>query len=149
MPSANTRSRGWNLTIGALSERTGVHIETIRYYERVGLLARPARSAGGHRLYADTHQRRLVFIRRSRELGFSIDQIRGLLGLERGHNLTCAEVKALAQQRIAEIRHKMKDLKRLERVLTNLAAQCHSGEAPECPILDALGREPAAPRDNR
>jgi MerR family transcriptional regulator, mercuric resistance operon regulatory protein len=78
------------LTIGALSERTEVNIETIRYYERIDLLPKPPRSAGRHRLYTDEHERRLVFIRRSRELGFSLNQVRELLGLAHGRRMTCA-----------------------------------------------------------
>lgn len=131
----NTISR---LTIGALSRRTGVNIETIRYYERVGLVPKPPRSAGGHRLYADIHRQRLVFVRRARELGFSLDQIRTLLGLVGGHRLTCAEVKGVTERHIGEIRQKVKDLRRLERVLGDMAAQCSADQVPECPILDAL-----------
>ena len=83
MAQSNTRSRAKSLAIGALSRDTGVHIETIRYYERIGLLPEPPRSQGRHRVYNDGHRQRLVFIRRSRELGFSLDEIRVLLGLER------------------------------------------------------------------
>lgn len=131
----NTTSR---LTIGALSDRTDVNIETIRYYERIGILPEPPRSAGGHRLYAGEHTQRLIFIRRSRELGFSLDQIRILLGLVGGHRLTCAKVKDITEQHVADIRRKVKDLKRLERVLSDIAAQCSADQVPECPILDAL-----------
>ncbi|MDH3920601.1 MAG: MerR family transcriptional regulator, partial [Rhodospirillales bacterium] len=83
------------LTIGALSKNTGCNIETIRYYERIGLLPAPPRSAGGHRLYGEVLLKRLTFIRRGRELGFTLDDIRGLLGLVDGGAYTCAEVKAL------------------------------------------------------
>ena len=126
------------LTIGALSERTEVNIETIRYYERIGILPKPPRSTGGHRLYANEHKQRLVFIRRSRALGFSLREVRLLLGLSGGRRLTCAKVKNIAEQHITEIRRKIKDLKRLERVLSDMAAQCRGDEMPECPILEAL-----------
>jgi MerR family transcriptional regulator, mercuric resistance operon regulatory protein len=126
------------LTIGALSERTEVNIETIRYYERIGILPKPPRSAGGHRLYANEHKERLVFIRRSRALGFSLRQVRFLLGLSGGRRLTCAKVKSITEQHITEIRQKIKDLKRLERVLSDMTAQCRGDEMPECPILAAL-----------
>ena len=126
------------LTIGTLSERTEVNIETIRYYERIGILPKPPRSAGGHRLYANEHKQRLVFIRRSRALGFSLQEVRLLLGLSGGRRLTCAKVKSITEQHITEIRRKIKDLKRLERVLSNMAAQCRGDEMPECPILEAL-----------
>jgi MerR family mercuric resistance operon transcriptional regulator len=98
----------------------------------------PPRTQGGQRVYGDDHLKRLTFIRRSRELGISLDEIRALLGLTGGHALTCAEVRDMAQVHIADIRHKVKDLKRLERVLTDLAGQCHGRKVPECPILDAL-----------
>jgi MerR family transcriptional regulator, mercuric resistance operon regulatory protein len=127
-----------HFAIGALSARTGVNIETIRYYERVGLMPTPPRTAGRQRVYDVQHLRRLTFIRRSRELGFSLDQIRALLGLAGKHALTCAEVKGLAEQHIGDIRLKIKDLKRLERTLCDLAARCHGKRVPECPILDAL-----------
>jgi MerR family mercuric resistance operon transcriptional regulator len=139
MSRPNTSARAQNFAIGALSKRTGVNIETIRYYERIGLLPAPPRSEGRHRLYGDTHRQRLAFIRRSRALGFSLGQIRELLGLQRGHDLTCGEVKALTEHHIADIHDKIKGLKRLERVLSKLAAQCRSDRVPDCPILDALG----------
>jgi MerR family mercuric resistance operon transcriptional regulator len=138
MRSANTKMRAAPTTIGALSEATAVNIETIRYYERIGLLPAPPRSAGRHRLYAESHRQRLVFIRRARELGFSLEEVRALLGLGGGHDLTCGEVRALTQHHIAAIRDKVRDLKRLERILSNLAAQCKADKVPDCPILDAL-----------
>lgn len=125
--------------IGVLSTETGVNIETIRYYEKIGLMPAPPRSQGRQRVYDSAHLKRLTFIRRSRELGFSLDEIRDLLGLERGHALTCAEVRQLTQQHVADIRAKVKDLRRLERVLNDLAARCHGKKVPDCPILDALG----------
>ncbi len=128
--------------IGVLSSETGVNIETIRYYERVGLMPKPPRTEGRHRIYDAAHLKRLTFIRRGRELGFSLDEIRDLLGLVRGHDLTCAEVKALTEAHVADIRRKVKDLRRLERVLRDLAARCHGGEVPDCPILDALSTGP-------
>lgn len=139
MTSTNAKLRADIVSIGALSERAGVNIETIRYYERIGLLPAPPRSAGRHRLYDSSHRQRLVFIRRARELGFSLDHVRALLGLAPGHELTCDEVKALTERHAAEIRHKIRDLRRLERVLSELAAECHAGRTPDCPILDTLG----------
>lgn len=124
--------------IGALSAETGVNIETIRYYERIGLMPRAPRTEGRQRVYDRGHLRRLTFIRRGRELGFSLDEIRALLGLAHGKDLTCAEVKAMTEQHVAEIRRKVKDLKRLGRVLVDLAAKCGGEAVPECPILDAL-----------
>ncbi len=130
--------RAKHFLIGVLSAEAGVNIETIRYYERIGLMPAPPRTEGRQRVYDNGYFKRLTFIRRSRELGFSLDQIRDLLGLVRGHNLTCAEVKAVTEQHIGDIRRKVKDLKRLERVLVELAAQCRGNAVPDCPILDAL-----------
>ncbi len=125
-------------TIGPLSKGTGCHIETIRYYERIGLMPKPSRSPGGHRLYEDDHLRRLTFIRRSRELGFTLEEVRGLLRLVDGGSYTCAEVKALTLDHAAEVRRKVADLRKLERVLEAMAAECEGGEVPECPIIDTL-----------
>ena len=128
------------LTIGALSGRSGVNIETIRYYERIGLLPAPPRSQGGHRLYDGDLLKRLVFIRRSRELGFTLDEIRSLLGLM-GEGHTCGEVQAVALAHLEAIRAKIADLQRMERTLAEAAAHCEGGGTPECPILDALTGE--------
>src|SRR5262245_66040961 len=94
------------LTIGVLSKRTDVHIETIRHYERIGLLPKPARSVGGHRHYTNDDTRRLIFVRRSRELGFSLDEVRALLGLAGGRHMVCSKVKNITEQHLAAIRHK-------------------------------------------
>lgn len=131
--------RAQTLPIGALSAETGVNIETIRYYERIGIIPAPPRTEGRQRAYGPDHLKRLTFIRRCRELGFSLDEIRALLGLAGGHVLTCSEVSDMAHAHIADIRKKVKDLKKLDRVLTELAARCHGRKAPDCPILDALG----------
>jgi MerR family mercuric resistance operon transcriptional regulator len=138
MTNVNTKPRATIVTIGELSDRTGVKIETIRYYERIGLLPPPPRSAGRHRLYDDEHRQRLAFIRRARELGFSLDEVRALLVLSGKHGLACDEVKAITDEHIAEVRHKIRDLRKLERVLSNLAARCRPNSVPECPILEAL-----------
>lgn len=131
--------RTQGLSIGVLSEQSQVHIETIRYYERIGLLPAPPRTETGQRIYDASHLKRLIFIRRSRELGFSLGQIRDLLGLTQGHSLTCKEVKRLTEQHVSEIRRKLKDLEKLERTLTELAARCHGDEVRHCPILEVLG----------
>lgn len=130
--------RARHFAIGALSAQSGVNIETIRYYERIGIMPAPPRTEGRQRVYDEVHVKRLTFIRRGRELGFSLDEIRDLLGLVRDHDLTCAEVKAMTEEHVTDIRRKMKDLKKLERVLTDLAAQCSGDAVPDCPILDAL-----------
>ncbi len=130
--------RAQHFPIGAISAETGVNIETVRYYERIGIMPAPPRTQGGQRAYGEDHLKRLIFIRRSRQLGFSLDEIRVLLGLAGGHTLTCAEVRQMAHTHIADIRQKTKDLKKLERTLTDLAARCHGKKVPDCPILDAL-----------
>jgi len=126
------------LTIGVVSKRTKVSIETIRYYERIGILPKPPRSAAGHRVYLNEHGQRLIFVRRARELGFSLGQVRALLGLTGGRHVTCAKVKAITERHIAEIRKKLKDLKRLERELSYMLAHCRGDEMLGCPMLDAL-----------
>jgi MerR family transcriptional regulator, mercuric resistance operon regulatory protein len=131
-------------TIGMLSKRTGVNVETIRYYERIGILPKPARSEGGHRLYAEEYQQRLLFVRRARELGFSLDEVRALLGLIGRHG-ACAKVKSITDQHIAGIRRRIIELSRLKRALSALVARCRGDQIPECPILDAL----AAPAERR
>lgn len=131
---------------GALAARAGCNIETIRYYEKIGLLDPPARSAGGHRLYSPSDQARLAFILRGRELGFSIDELRSLLSLVDSERYTCGEVLALTRGHLARIRAKIADLRRLERSLSRISADCEGGEVPECPIVDALQDEfPVAP----
>jgi MerR family mercuric resistance operon transcriptional regulator len=125
------------LTIGALSERTGVDVETIRYYEREGLLAAAPRTAGGHRVFGEAHLRRLLFIRRSRELGFSGAEVRTLLALVDG-GYTCAEVRDLTLKHLVSVRAKIADLRRLERTLTVISSKCEGGDAPDCPIIESL-----------
>ena len=125
-------------SIGELSKQSGVNLETIRYYEKIGVMPAPSRSAGGYRIYDADHLKRLSFVRRSRQLGFSLDEIRGLLRLVDGHAYTCAEVRALTLDHLAEIRRKIADLNRLKRVMVEMAAQCSGERAPECAIIDAL-----------
>ena len=124
--------------IGALSECTGVKIETIRYYERAGLFPNPPRTAGGHRIYGDDHVKRLRFIRRCRQLGFSMDEIQALLGLVDGSSYTCREVKTLTLEHAASVQSKIADLRRMEKTLLEISSRCEGGEVPECPIIDAL-----------
>ena len=126
------------MTIGALSQRTGCNIETIRYYERIGMIPKPPRTQGGHRLYAQEHLKRLVFIRRSRELGFSLEQIRELLRFADGGRYTCSRVRAITVEHLDDVRARMKDLKRLEKVLNTMASQCDRGKVPDCPVIQAL-----------
>ncbi len=130
-----------DFSIGRLSGETGVNIETIRYYERIGLIAKPPRSEGGRRLYDPSASRRLGFIRRARELGFSIDEIRTLIAVSLGKG-RCADVHALTVKHLADVRAKIQDLRKLERTLAKTAERCARDASPECPIIDAL----SAPR---
>ena len=131
---------GWRRKLHRLPERrrTGCGIETIRYYERIGLLPAPPRSSGGHRLYGDAHLRRLTFVRRSRALGFTLAEVRELLGLVDGGAYTCADVRMITLDHLVEVRRKLADLKRLEAVLDDMAARCEGGRVPDCPVIDAL-----------
>ncbi len=124
--------------IGALAKESAVNIETVRCYEKIGLMPKPARSRGGYRLYDAGHLKRLTFIRRGRELGFSLDELRNLLRLVDGHSYTCAEVRALTLHHVAGIRRKIADLGRLKRVMTTISSQCSGREIPDYPVIDAL-----------
>jgi MerR family mercuric resistance operon transcriptional regulator len=135
---AITAARAGALTIGKLSELTGVNIETIRYYERIKMLPSPPRSQSGRRIYDSTHLRTLVFIRRSRELGFSLDEIRALIRLGGPAKATCREVREIAAHHLEHIRARLSDLKKLERLLARTVAACSGRTAPDCPVLDIL-----------
>lgn len=126
--------------IGVLSKRSGVNIETIRYYERVGLLPKPARSAGGYRLYQTGDSNRLCFIRRARDLGFPLDEIRRLLDLADQKSRSCRRVHEIAVEHLAEVHAKIGDLRRMERVLANMVKACVQGTMPACPLLETLAQ---------
>lgn len=134
---------GPHLAIGALSRRTGCPVETVRYYERIGLLPRPARTAGGYRVYGEDAVRRLAFVLRARALGFSLPEVRTLLGLAEGREPSCVAVRDLAAAHLAEVRHKIDDLRRLGRILTDMVEACAEGRLPDCPLIEALYRPPA------
>lgn len=133
-----TSSRAERSTIGELSRLTGVNIETIRYYEKIKLLPAPLRTEGGHRLYGPRERRTLAFIRRARELGFTLDEIRALLDLGGPGKASCAEVKEIAAHHLDDIRAKIADLKKLERLLASTIAKCSGRKVPECPVVDIL-----------
>lgn len=129
---------GKGLQRAELARRTGCNLETIRYYEKIGMMPDPPRTASGYRVYDEAHVSRLRFILRARELGFAIEEIRGLLALVDGGTQTCAEVKERTERHLADVRAKIADLKRIERVLAVTAAKCTGNEVPDCPVLDAL-----------
>jgi MerR family mercuric resistance operon transcriptional regulator len=128
-----------DLSIGQLSDLTSVGIETIRYYEKVRLLPEPPRTLGGHRLYARDYVKRLIFIRRSRELGFAPGEIHNLLTMVEG-GYSCGQVKKAALDHVKSIRSRIRHLRRMERTLATTAARCKGGTAPACPIVDVLSR---------
>src|SRR5215831_3108716 len=133
-----TGARANRMTIGELSQLTGVNIETIRYYEKIKVLPLAARAENGRRVYGPTEKRILAFVRRSRELGFSLDDIRALLRLGGPERASCREVRDVAALHLDNIRSKIEDLSKLERLLTKTVAQCTGTTAPECPVLDIL-----------
>lgn len=125
--------------IGALAERTGVRVETIRYYEQVGLLPPPERSEGNQRRYGRRHGERLAFIKHARDLGFSVDSIRMLLKLSDSPSLPCDEAHALAVAHLDDVRHKIARLRSLEQELGRIAAACAGGVAAcDCAVIEAL-----------
>jgi Cu(I)-responsive transcriptional regulator len=125
-------------TIGELSRATGTKVETIRYYERIGLLPKPSRTAGNYRSYQARHFSRLGFIRKARELGFSLDQVRALLGLSDQKDRPCSDVDAIAAEHLAEVDSRIAALQRLRGELDDLLRQCRAGKIRECRIIDAL-----------
>jgi len=127
-----------------LAQRTGCNLETVRYYEKVGLLPEPPRTASGYRSYDSTHERRLRFVLRARELGFSLDEVRELLRLVDERDQPCAEASAVVAAHLDDVREKIADLKRMERVLKDVVAQCTEGNRRECPLIETLFREPAS-----
>ena len=127
------------LTIGRLARQAGVNLETVRYYERIGIMPDPDRTEGGHRSYAPEHAERLKFIRRSRELGFGIETIRRLISLGEAETESCCEVRDMAKDQIASIDAKISDLTRLRRVLQRAVVDCGEGSEVSCPVIRELG----------
>lgn len=126
------------LTIGELGKATGTKVETIRYYERIGLLAKPERTGGNYRAYSRAELDRLSFIRRARALGFPLDQVRDLIDLADRRDQSCATVDMLATAHLGEVDRKIADLQALRRELSNLLAQCSRGTIADCRIIDSL-----------
>ncbi len=124
------------IAIGELSRNTGCNIETVRYYERIGLLPKPNRR-GRYRLYGSEDVRRLSFVRRARELGFTLDEVRALLALGTGD---CAEARSLAAAHLADVRTRIDDLKAMECILADTLRRCDEGSGAPCPLIEVLGR---------
>ncbi len=126
-----------SMTIGQVAAQAAVHVETIRYYQRLGLLAAPPRPPAGIRRYDEKAVARLRFIKRAQQLGFSLDEVRNLLTLEDGQS--CRETRALAEKKLDVIGARLADLKRMQKLLKSLIAECDSGKRPRaCPIIETL-----------
>lgn len=131
-------------SIGRAAEISGVTTKMIRHYESLGLIPKAARTLGDYRVYTGAEVHTLRFIRRARGLGFSMDEISGLLNLWRNQRRASAEVKRLAVKHIAELDAKIEELRSMRAALADLAKHCHGDDRPECPILDDLSRLPPA-----
>ena len=127
------------VTIGRLAGNSGVNLETIRYYERIGLLAKPPRSQSGYRLYSADAVNRVRFIKHAQELGFSLKEISELLSLRVAPDRSCADIKQRADKKIADIEEKIRSLRQMKQALIKVSASCRGrGPTSECPILEAL-----------
>ena len=129
------------MRIGELGRRTGVDVETIRYYERERILPAPRRASNNYRVYSDGHRRRLVFVRRARNLGFTLNEVRALLSMIDGGDYTCAAVKSLGERHLADVRAKIADLRRMETALAEVVSRCTGKRTPDCSMLEALFEE--------
>ena len=136
--TASRADRSREIPIGKLSRLTAVKIETIRYYEKIRMLKPPPRTQGGRRVYGPAETRLLAFIRRGRELGFGLDDIRALLALGAPGKASCADVREIAAHHLEDIRSKIADLRKLERLLAKTIAQCSGRRVPDCPALEIL-----------
>lgn len=132
------------IAIGELSRRTDCNVETIRYYERIGLLPSPDRQ-GRYRRYNDKDVQRLTFVRRARELGFTLDEVQALLALSATDGQSaCLQVREISAAHLANVRARIADLRAMERVLATAIRQCDSGEQPGCPLIETLSRQSCA-----
>lgn len=125
------------LTRGRIAKEAGVNIETIRFFERIGLMPNPLRTASGYRIYRNDDLKRLKFIRRTKELGFSNQEIKGLLQMVDG-TYACDDVKDIALNNVEIIQKKISDLDKMKDALTNMASECSGGRSPDCAIIDRL-----------
>lgn len=134
-----------SLSIGQLAKRAGVGVETVRFYEREGLLVEPQRRQSGYRQYQSDTVDRLLFIRRAKELGFTLKEIKELLSLRVDDDKTCADVRQQTKAKIADIEDRIRSLQRMKRALVKVTRQCSgSGPTSECPILESIERKERA-----
>jgi DNA-binding transcriptional MerR regulator len=128
------------MRIGELAQVCDCPVETIRYYEKIGLLPPPAREANGYRCYKHEHQQWLTFILRSRELGFGQDEVRQLTDLALQEKPACSAVHSLLKVQIKGVQKKRRELKQMQRALVRLKTQCEDGQLHDCPVIDELMR---------
>lgn len=133
------------MTRGEVAEEAGVNPETLRYYERKDLIPKPRRSDGGFRLYDESYVEQLRFIRRAKELGFTLAEIKDLLHLRVDDEATCQDVKAQAEEKLEDVENKIRDLHRIRDALSTLVEACvgNGGPTSDCPILEAMKGESA------
>ncbi|HQV04518.1 MULTISPECIES: helix-turn-helix domain-containing protein [unclassified Novosphingobium] len=127
------------MKIGELSRATGTNVETIRYYERIGLLPAPERTASNYRSYGEAHRTRLAFVRHSRELGFTIEEVRSLLDLADHPERECSEADRIATRHLAQVAEKIDQLVALRDELSRIIGRCRGGLAADCHVIEALG----------
>ncbi|MBL8514275.1 MAG: Hg(II)-responsive transcriptional regulator [Betaproteobacteria bacterium] len=131
------KTPGW--LIGELATNAGVHVETIRYYQRIDILQTPRRPLGGARRYGEQDAERLRFVRRAQDLGFTLDEVRQMLLLEDGES--CDQTRELASRKLASVNARLADLRRMKRVLEELLRACAAGDRPRsCPIIESLSK---------
>ena len=125
-------------TIGVLSRKTGCNIETIRYYEKAGIIPHPARSDGGHRLYGSGHLKRLAFVMKARVLGFTLSEVKALLRLVDERDRPCGEAREVASSHLADVRTKLADLQAMEAVLAEMVISCDREQSTDCPLIERM-----------
>lgn len=126
------------LTIGTLAKKTGTKVQTVRYYEQIGLMPEPGRTEGGQRRYSEAELDRLSFIRHSRQLGFSLDAIRELLDLSDNPNRSCEDADAIARRQLKQVEQRMERLKALRAELKRMVHECSGGKSADCRVLEVL-----------
>jgi len=130
------------MNIGKAAEAAGVSPRMVRHYEDIGLIAQPGRTPAGYRVYGDAEVHELRFVRRARDLGFTVPEISRLLGLWRNRRRSSADVKRLVGTHLADLEKRIAELEAMRQVLQDLARHCHGDARPECPILEDLARAP-------
>lgn len=130
------------MNISAVAEAAGLSVKTVRYYSDIGLVPAPARSEAGYRTYDDAAVRKLIFVRRARDFGFTVDECRELLGLYGDRHRSSADVKRIASRRLEEIAGKQRELQSLHDELAHLVEACRGDDRPDCPIIEGLEARP-------